>query len=66
MGEIILSWVKCKDCGEVFPVVAKDDPYNKDEEYANSTDNLEKIPKYCPFCGSALLSFDDLSTEYYG
>lgn len=59
MGEIVLSWVKCEDCAEWFPVVA-------DNEDLETIENLEKSPKYCPFCGSINLSFSDLSTEYYG
>jgi len=59
MGEIVLSWVKCKKCEHEFPVTAK----NEDNK---TKDNLYNVPKYCPMCGSLDLGFDDLATDYYG
>ncbi len=59
MGEIVLSWVMCKDCKKDFPVIA-------DNEEKTTIENLGKIPKYCPFRGSTELDFSNLCTEYYG
>lgn len=59
MGEINLAFVTCKNCKDSFPVVAKE--YGKIPK-----EDLEKIPKYCPWCGSTDLDFTELSGEYMG
>lgn len=59
MGQIVLSWIKCNNCKKEFPNEANDDE-------TGEISDLEEIPKYCPFCGSADLDFSDLRTGYYG
>ena len=59
MGEIVLAFVKCSNCKDIFPIEVK-------EEGDIMVDALEKIPKYCPWCGSTNLDFTELSGEYMG
>lgn len=65
MGEIYLSWVNCKDCRGQFPIPRAVSELGGDMASNLEAHNLEKV-KYCPFCGSVNLDFNNLNTQYYG
>lgn len=63
MGEIVLAFVGCLSCRQRFPIEVK----GTSPDYGHISQNdLEEIPKYCPFCGSKDLNFKDLMAWYFG